>query len=86
MRTLCKFLAIMSIMFGIYSLALAFISGDAGGQIFELRAFVGSLLFGSGLISLTILVCTEPRWPADDRLRRERYSFTADDEAPHDYS
>jgi hypothetical protein len=41
------------------------------GQVAE-AAFIGAILFGAGLISLTILACTEPRWPGDEERRRRR--------------
>jgi hypothetical protein len=66
MRVACKVLAIISMGFG----TLLGLAGLSGGGRGELAAFVGAVLFGSGLISLTILACSEPRWPTDEERRR----------------
>jgi hypothetical protein len=71
-------LAISALVIGLLLLARGLWGNGGHGEIF---ALVGSVLFGSSLISLTILACATPRWPVDDRLRKEEsYRSITEDE------
>jgi hypothetical protein len=72
MRAVCRVLAFIAIAVGILMLVQGMARGPRGEE-----AFIGALLFGAGLVSITILTASEPRWPEDDRRRRlgnKRYS------------
>jgi len=72
MRAACRVLAFIAISVGIVLLVQGLARGPRGEE-----AFIGALLFGAGLVSITILTASEPRWPDDDRSRRmgnKRYS------------
>ena len=79
MRTTCRVLAGIAIVVGILLIAHT-VLGRARGPESEMAAFVGSMLFGSGLLSLTILVCAEPRWPDDRPSRRPGEKRYLDDD------
>jgi hypothetical protein len=74
MRAVCRVLASIAILVG----TLFFMQGIMrGNRDAEAAGFIGAILFGAGLLSLTILTASEPRWPEDDRARRlgnKRYS------------
>lgn len=83
MRVVCKVFAIISMGVGI----LLVLAGLAGGGRGEAASFIGAVLFGAGLISLTILACSEPRWPADEeRRRRAANPYASHDDRIEDIS
>ncbi len=79
MRVVCRILASIAILIGIL-MFLAMLTAR-GNRDNEMAAFVGSILFGAGLLSLTILTASEPHWP-NDRHRRSlgNKPYTIDDE------
>ena len=71
-RAVCRVLALIAISVGILILVQGMARGPRGEE-----AFIGAMLFSAGLLSLTILTASEPRWPEDERRRRlgdKRYS------------
>jgi hypothetical protein len=83
MRAACKIVALITMGAG---LLLLLTSLGGRGQAGELAGFIGAVLFGSGLISLTILACTEPRWPTDEERRRRANAYGSPDDRSEDIS